>query len=135
MADESKDEAKKPSTAVAAIQALANIFTTLVETFGWPGAIVILGFWFVVWYATPEQKQRIIETYVLGTGIAHTWPIIILSVTFAVTALAQRRWYLKKVERLTKEIDREGSEKSLLQEKKGRKQLPHAKTRTKPEGK
>jgi hypothetical protein len=133
----SKPDAEPPKspTAAAAIQALANVFTTLVETFGWPGATVILTFWFVVWYATDDQKHRIIERYVLGTGVAQTWPIIILSLTFGVTALAQRRWYLKKLNTLTKEIEREGEEKSTLQGKKTQRQLQHAKTRTKPGGK
>jgi hypothetical protein len=135
MAEKNDEDAQKPSASAAAIQAVAGILTTLVETFGWPGATVILGFWFTVWYATPEQKQRIIETYILGTGIARTWPIIILSVTFAVTALAQRRWYLKKIKNLTDEIEREGVEKSKLQDKKTVKKLQHAKTRTKLGGK
>lgn len=135
MPQKDDEDSSKPSGAAAAIQSIANIFATLVETFGWPGAAVLLGFWFVVWYATEEQKRRIIEMYVLGTGIAKLWPIIILSVTFGVTALAQRRWYLKKVKILTAEIEREGVQKSLLQDKKISKQLQHAKTRTKPGGK
>lgn len=96
---------------------------------------MILTFWFVVWYATEDQKRRIIETYILGTGVANTWPIIILSVTFAVTAFAQRRWYLKKLEPLTKEIEREGVEKSQLQEAQAGGPLQHAESRTKPGGK
>lgn len=135
MAEKSDEAPQKPNPGVAAIQAFADIFTTVVETFGWPGATVVLGFWFVIWYATNEQKQRIIETYVLGNGVSRTLPIIILSVTFAATALAQRRWYLKRLEKLTKEIEREGVEKSELQGKKVTKQLQHAKTKTKPGGK
>jgi hypothetical protein len=128
------DETPQKSNSAATIQAIANIFTALVETFGWPGALVILTFWFIVWYATDEQKHRIIETYILGTGIAHMWPIIILSVTFAATAVAQRRWYVKKLEVLTKEIEREGVAKSELQGAQTGKQLQHAKSKTKPGG-
>src|ERR1051325_3004678 len=106
MAEKDDEGPQKPTPGVAAIQAFADIFTTVVETFGWPGALVVLTFWFVVWYATDEQKQRIIETYILGSGVSRTLPIIILSVTFAATAGAQRRWYLKKLETPTKEIAR-----------------------------
>ncbi len=135
MPQDPEESSQKPSGGAATVQAFASIFTTLVETFGWPGAIVVLTFWFVVWYATDEQKHRIIETYILGTGIAHTWPIIMLSVTFAVTVLAQRRWYLKKMGTFVKELEREGEQKSLLQGKKINKSLPHATTKTKPGGK
>jgi hypothetical protein len=135
MASNDDEEPPKPNAAAATVQAIANVFTTLVETFGWPGTTVILAFWFIVWYATPEQKQRIIETYILGAGISNTWPLIILSITFAVTTLAQRKWYTKKLKTLTGEIEREGEAKSLLQGKKAGKQLQHAKTKTKPGGK
>lgn len=128
-------DSDQPKAHVAAIQGLAKIFNTLVETFGWAGTLIILGFWFVVWYATPEQKQRIIELYVLGTGISHVWPLIALSVIFTATVVAQRRWYLKKVEILRAEIEREGREKSLLQAELAGRQLQHAATKTELKGK
>src|SRR6266550_1754817 len=88
---------EQPNAWIAGIQAVASIFTALVETFGWPGASVVLTFWFVVWYATTEQKQRIIETYILGAGIGKTWPLLLMAFLFAATALAQARLYRKKV--------------------------------------
>jgi hypothetical protein len=121
---------------VAGIQALAQIFTVLVETFGWPGASVVLAFWFVVWYATAEQKQRIIETYILGVGISRIWPLLVLSLLCAAVVLAQKRLYDKKTSVLGGELEREGQAKSRLQEKKIAKPLQHAKTKTmKPKGK
>jgi hypothetical protein len=125
-----EDTHEEPSKLVAGIQAFAQIFTSLVETFGWPGASVVLTFSFVVWYATAEQKQRIIETYILGTGIAKTWPILIMALMFAITALAQRRYYDNKLKKLSDEIEREGKAKTKLQEKRIARQLQHAKTTT-----
>lgn len=121
---------EEPSKLVAGIQAFAQIFTSLVETFGWPGASVVLAFWFTVWYATTEQKQRIIETYVLGTGIGKTWPILVMALAFVATALAQRRFYENKMKRLSDEVEREGKAKTRLQEKQIARQLQHAKTTT-----
>jgi hypothetical protein len=121
---------------IAGIQGFAQIFTTLVETFGWPGASVVLTFWFVVWYATTEQKQRIIETYILGAGISRIWPLLVLSLVFVAVVLAQKRLYDRKTSVLSGELEREGQAKSRLQEKKITRPLQHAKTKTmKPKGK
>jgi len=131
MPEDAPEERGKPSHAwIGAIQALANIVTSLVETFGWPGATVMLAFWFVVWYATIEQKQRIIETYILGTGIGKVWPILMMSLVFVATALAQHRIYVKKTAVLTSEIERLGKKKTELHEKLIAKNLQHAKTTT-----
>ena len=91
---------------------------------------MVLAFWFTVWYATTEQKQRIIETYVLGTGIGKTWPILVMALAFVATALAQRRFYENKMKRLSDEVEREGKAKTRLQEKQIARQLQHAKTTT-----
>jgi hypothetical protein len=130
MPENTHEESSKSQVWVAGIQALAQIFTSLVETFGWPGASVVLTFWFTVWYATAEQKQRIIETYILGTGIARLWPMLIMAFLFAATGLAQYQWYVKKIKTLSNEVEREGKAKSELQEKQLAKQLEHAKTTT-----
>ena len=121
-------ETKKPG--VALIEAVALVFTSLVETFGWPGATVILSFGFVIAYATTEQKQRIVETYVLGTGIGRLWPMLLLAFLFAATSLAQARLYKRKLAKMSAEIEREGKEKSSLQEKRLHKKLHHGQTTT-----
>ena len=125
----------QPSTADIGIQAFAQIFTSLVESFGWPGAIVVFGAWFIVRYATLEQKQRIIETFILGTNIAHTWPLLVMGGTFVVTLLAQHRWYTKKLNRLSEEVEREGKMKSELQGRMSKKKLQHANSKTRLKGK
>ena len=124
----------QPSTADVTIKAFAQVFTSIVETFGWPGALIIFGAWFIVTYATAEQKQRIIETFILGTNIARIWPLLIMAATFVVTLIAQHRWYLKNLQALSREVDREGKVKSELQEELSNKQLQHANSTTKPRG-
>lgn len=121
---------EKRETGVAIIEAIAWAFTSLVETFGWPGATIILSFGFVVRYATAEQKQRIVETYVLGTGLSKVWPIVIMALVFAATSLAQWRYYKGKIAKLSEEVEREGRAKSLAQEAKIGKRLQHAQTTT-----
>ncbi len=131
-----EDRGEKRDAWIAAIQGFAQIFTSLVETFGWPGASVVLVFWFVVWYATTEQKQRIIETYILGTGISRIWPLLVLSFTFAAVVLAQHRLHKRKIAILSEELEREGKAKSRLQEGRMTKPLQHAQTTImKPKGK
>jgi hypothetical protein len=97
----------------------------LIETFGWPGATIILGYGFVVQYATAEQKQRLIEMYLLGGGIRQVWPMVVLSVVFAVLSIAQHRWYVKQIGIYTNEIARIGEEKSALQERRAGRRLQH----------
>jgi hypothetical protein len=125
-----------PSSAwVTFWQSLAALLTTVVETFGWSGTLLICGFLFVIWYATPEQKQRIIDLYVLGEGIGNTWPLLVLSGVFALVSFAQYRWHQKKIGTLEKEIGRLGEEKSKMQEKRLGKKLPHAESKLGKRGK
>lgn len=116
---------KKEDAKVARIQSYALIAKTIIETFGWPGTLAIASFLFVIVYATRDQKQRIVELYVLGTGIGRLWPMLILSALYVSVALAQHRWYLKKIAAKDAEITRQGDAKSQLQEQLLKKQLPH----------
>jgi len=124
----------QPSTGDIGIQAFAQIVTALIESFGWPGAIVIFLAWFLVRYGSPDQKQRLIERYILGTDIANTWPMLALGATFVLVLLAQRRWYMKKLNRLSEEIEREGKVKSELQGEMSERDLQHASSKTRLKG-
>lgn len=107
-------------------QHVFDLITKVIETFGWSGAVLLAVFLFIVWYATPEQKQAIIDLYVLGKGIGEMWPLVIISSVFGLTIFAQHRWYKKKLQSLQDEVDRIGREKGELQEKLLRKKLRHA---------
>jgi len=108
------------------LQAFARVLSSFIESFGWPGTFVLLAVHFTNQWATKEQKERIIETYVLGTNVFQAWPIILMAVVFVATVLAQRKWYTKKLGKVEKELARIGAEKSALQESLLGKRLKHA---------
>jgi hypothetical protein len=122
----------KSAAGVAAVQGLAKVFTSITETYGWPGGILFLVYAFVYQFATPDQKQRIIEMYVLGNGLRQIWPIAVVCLVALCTILAQNRSHRKKVKTLTDELEREGNEKSGLQQTSAGRPLQHAKTKTLP---
>ncbi len=125
-----KQTAPKSATGVALVQGLAKVFTSIIETFGWPGGILFLGYTFVFQSATADQKQRIIEMYVLGNDTKRAWPIAVICVVSLCTVLAQKRWYDRKLDKLSKEMERVGNEKSLLQQLLTGQELQHVKPET-----
>lgn len=125
--------AKKPETARAggasdlgkAATAFFDLLGTIVEKFGWPGALLLFGLYFVERYATSAQKSSIIDIYVLGRGISPQWPIIVVSVISIAGLLAQKRYYDSKVAAINGRLDEVAAEKSRLQEELVGKKLNH----------
>ena len=115
-----------PKGWLAWAQLAIHLLTTIIETFGWTGFVVLAFFFFIVHYATDAQKQEMIDLYVLGKGIGNIWPMVSIAGLFAVTSFAQHRWYKNKIKDLEEEVNREGHEKSKLQEKLIGKKLQHA---------
>lgn len=103
--------------AVAALAAVSEFVARIVERFGWPGAFVVLLYGFVVRYATPDQKQRIIELYVLGNGIGNAYPIGIMAGIGLLVVVAQHRVNSKQQGVLKAEIRRLASWKTEHQQK------------------
>lgn len=126
----SAPKSEKAPRTVALIEAIAQVFSRLIENFGWPGALLIIGWISVYLWGTDDQKHRIIEMYVLGTGIAGMWPMVVSSVVFVLVLLAQRSFYLRKIGVINEELAREGREKSALQAQLSGRDLQHARTRT-----
>ena len=120
----------RPLARVALIQGVTQTFAKLIETFGWPGALLIVGWASIYLWATDDQKHRIIELYVLGTGIANKWPVVVSSIVFLVVLFAQRGFYLRKLALANEELAREGRAKSALQAQLSGIDLQHAQTRT-----
>jgi hypothetical protein len=96
--------------------AWANLFTALVDRIGWPGLLVVFFGAIMFFWASADQKRQFIDLYILGKGIGQIWPLVVLSVIFAATVLAQLRVYGKKIALLKRELERVGDEKSLLQQ-------------------
>lgn len=85
--------------------AWAQVLSTLIETFGWPGLVLILGYRFVVNDGTIEQKHQIIDVFVLGKGSTR-WHEFVMAVVFVLVLLAQRGLYEKRLATKQAEVDR-----------------------------
>jgi hypothetical protein len=101
-----EERTEKSSKGIGALIGAVGIAIVLIRTFGWAGTTLIIGLLCVNWWATAEQKQRIIEYYVLGTDISGRYPIIISCLVFALVLIAQYKWYGHDKNKLKKEIDR-----------------------------
>lgn len=119
-------QAQKPDHAL--LLSTLNLLKAYIEHFGWPGSFIIFACGFVVAYATDQQKQEIIDLYVLGKSITQIWPIIVLSAVFFALTYAQYRWHKKAMNVSESEIRRIGAEKSKLQEQLAKRELQHVET-------
>lgn len=113
--------------ATAIIITVVRFFTTLVDRFGWPGATLFaLGTAIQLW-ATPEQKQQMIDMYILGKGMYWWWPLAAPTIIALLLFWAQRFMNKREVRKIKGEMKRVGKKKSDLQEKLSGKQLRHRK--------
>lgn len=94
---------------------LVELFTTLIERFGWPGAVTILIYSFVQQYATLEQKRRLIEIYLLSKNC--NVKIGIALGCFVILYLLQAYHFRKLIETKQGEIDRLSAWRNAHQEK------------------
>ena len=117
--EEPKDE--KPSKTVSASLAVVSIAIVMIRTFGWAGTTLVVGLLCVNWWATAEQKQRIVDMYILGSGISSRYPLIITCVIFALVILAQHRYYSYDKKKLKDEIERKEKVITKLEEQSIRK--------------
>ena len=90
---------------------------TLVEKFGWPGMLLLFVMYEVEYHGTEQQKQALIDMYLLGRGISAAYPIIIMGAVCVTVLFAQRFQYQKRLGIVNAELARLGGEKSLQQEK------------------
>jgi hypothetical protein len=88
----------------------------VVDRFGWPGAVLTFGFYFVQTHATIEQKHEIIDNYVLGKGFKGFYPYLILGGMFLLTFAAQQKYWSRRVKVLKEEVDRLSKWKTDIQQ-------------------
>lgn len=78
-------------------------------------------------WTTPEQKQQIIDMYVLGKGMYSWWPLAAPTILFILLVWAQKVINKREVRKVKDEMKRVGKKKSELQEKLSGRQLRHRK--------
>lgn len=101
---------------LAEVRRWVDLLTAIVDRGGWPGLLVV-GFGVVfVSFSSTAQKQEFFDIYVLGHGIREVYPLVVLSVLFAATVIAQFRVYGKQIAVLQHELTRVADEKSKLQQ-------------------
>jgi hypothetical protein len=106
----------KESLTTAALRSLTLIIGTIVDRFGWPGALLIFGAFYLEKHASPEEHHEIIQKYFLGHGIASAWPLVVLSLLFVAVLVAQHHLYAAKTQKLQKRLNELADEKTVLQE-------------------
>jgi len=97
-----KTEGAKEALVVATVTGFLNIVAILVERFGWPGFLLCGGMFFVVEYATLEQKHKLIELYLLGQGTPYV--ACAVSALFVLVLMAQHSLYKRKLRVLEQRI-------------------------------
>lgn len=97
--------------------ALASVFEAVLDRFGWPGALLVFAAYFVEKYATLEQKQEIIDLYLLGRNANSFYGHLVLGALFVAALLAQRYYFRRKLRLKDQELTRLGLWKTEHQEK------------------
>lgn len=97
---------------VASVTGAFTVINTAVQQFGWPGVILCGIGWFIVEYATPVQKQRLIDMYALGQGTPYV--VILVCVLFVVVLFAQHALYTRKLKEQSNRSAQVEAEKDRL---------------------
>lgn len=99
-------------------KSFGEVIAKLIDRFGWPGAFLILGFSFIVYYGSAEQKREIIDRFVLGKGDGRDYLIGVITVVFGLLFWAQGLQWRRKLAKAQEEIDRLAKWKSDHQDNK-----------------
>src|SRR5215467_9249489 len=96
-----KRQAERPranSTSKAgAAMAWAGVFEKLIEKVGLTGAFLVFCCIFVVIYASPQQKNEIIDLFVLGRGIRALYPTVVASAVFLALLVGQQFYFNRRI--------------------------------------
>ena len=123
MSRKDKNQSRAPSGAWIGFFGLVE---SVVDRFGWPGALLIYGVYFVEKNASSEQKRAIIDMYVLGKGINFQYPIIVLGSIGLLAFVAQWGYHRKRAKVMKLEIKRLAAWKTKHQEGKAGGPLHHS---------
>lgn len=123
---------KTPSSWFAPIRVFADLVARIVDRFGWGGAFVVLGFFFVQYNGTAEQKQQIIDKFVLGKELNSVYPLLAIGSLAILIFLGQNYYWRKRVAILNDEINRLSKWKSDHQQQNIAVNLHHTETQQPP---
>jgi hypothetical protein len=98
-----------------ALSSFLEFLGTIVDRFGWPGALLAVGIADFETHATAEQHRELIDKF-LGHGTGTFWPVAVLGLLFVIVSLAQRYHYRKNADILKQRIDELVEEKNRLHE-------------------
>lgn len=107
---------KGTSNSLKYLREASDLIARIVDRFGWPGALVVLGFFFIQYNGTTAQKQEIIDKFVLGKDVEWAYPFAIFVGLGAVAFWAQHSYWVKRLEVVTKEMHRLAEWKSKHQQ-------------------
>lgn len=113
---------------------LWNVFETIrvsIQEIGLPATILFVLWWSIDHWSTSDQKARIIELYVLGTGLHAIWPMVVCAVLAVLACVAIFKDGSRKRGKLQVELDRVVEERNSLQEKLLGRKLQHSDARNK----
>lgn len=97
-----------------------------VSKLGWWGAILFGGAIATDRWASPEQKQQIIDMYLLMRWHGNYWCLLSVSALVVLVFLAQRHHYKVRLGAMQNELDRVSNEKTRLQEAHADRSLHHS---------
>ena len=110
-----------------------SVVAMMVDRLGWGGALIVLVFFFIQYNGTTEQKQKIIDKFVLGKELDLVYPYIGLGILGIVVFVGQSHYWRKKISILNAEIDRLSKWKSDHQQKQIGVNLHHTENNAKPQ--
>lgn len=110
--DKSKSDSNELGDAFASF---AKVLSLLIDKFGWPGTLGILGLYYINSWMTTDQKKVFIDTYVLGVGIGNKIQIILVAILAVAGVIGQKYVYERKWGKTNEELIRSRSENEKLQ--------------------
>jgi hypothetical protein len=123
---------RSPSSWLTPIRVFADLVAKTVDRFGWGGAFVVLGFFFVQYNGTAEQKQQIINKFVLGKELNSVYPFLAIGTLAILIFFGQNYYWRKRVAVLNDEIMRLSKWKSDHQQQNIAVNLHHTETQQPP---
>ena len=90
------EDRPSPGRGEAAIQSAARLLAGIIDRFGWPGAILILGYIFVERHGTPTQKQQLIDKFLINPELPDGVEWVVSVAVFAAIVVFQRLVYKQR---------------------------------------